>query len=151
MAGMEDMLKRENVQIVEKVSDWEESVHVAVQPLVDQGFVKTDYIDGIISNAKEFGPYFVICPDLALLHARPEQGVIKQQLAVTVLREPVRFKEEGPDVRLLVTLAAEDADSHIEVMRSLAVMFSDPANITKIAEAKDADEVYALFCAPTEE
>ena len=81
MAGMEDMLKRENVQIIEKVSDWEESVHVAVQPLVDQGYVKSDYIDGIISNAKEFGPYFVICPDLALLHARPEQGVIKQQLA----------------------------------------------------------------------
>ena len=68
-----------------------------------------------------------------------------------MLREPVRFKEEGPDVRLLVTLAAEDADSHIDVMRKLAVMFSDPANITKIAEAKDADEVYALFCAPTEE
>ena len=78
MAGMEDMLKRENVQIIEKVSDWEESVHVAVQPLVDQGYVKSDYIDGIISNAKEFGPYFVICPDLALLHARPEQGVIKR-------------------------------------------------------------------------
>ena len=68
-----------------------------------------------------------------------------------MLREPVRFKEEGPDVRLLVTLAAEDADSHIDVMRKLAVMFSDPANITKIAEAKDADEVYAQFCAPTEE
>ena len=84
MAGMEDMLKRQNVQIVEKVNDWEESVHVAVQPLVDQGYVKSDYIDGIISNAKEFGPYFVICPDLALLHARPEQGVIKRQLAVTV-------------------------------------------------------------------
>ena len=50
-----------------------------------------------------------------------------------------------------MTLAAEDADSHIDVMRKLAVMFSDPANITKIAEAKDADEVYALFCAPTEE
>ena len=50
-----------------------------------------------------------------------------------------------------MTLAAEDADSHIDVMRKLAVMFSDPANITKIAEAKDADEVYAEFCAPTEE
>ena len=50
MAGMEDMLKRENVQIIEKVSDWEESVHVAVQPLVDQGYVKSDYIDGIITR-----------------------------------------------------------------------------------------------------
>lgn len=143
--GMSSMLKRENVQIVEKVSDWEESVHIAVQPLVDQGFVEPRYIDGIIDNAHEFGPYFVICPDLALLHARPDQGVLKRQLAVTVLREPVRFKEEGPDVRLLVTLAATDADGHIEVMRQLATMFGDPANITKICEAQTADEIYHAF------
>lgn len=142
---MSSMLKRENVQIVEKVSDWEESVHIAVQPLVDQGFVESCYIDGIIGNAREFGPYFVICPDLALLHARPDQGVIKRQLAVTVLREPVRFKEEGPDVRLLVTLAATDADGHIEVMRQLATMFGDPENITKICEVATADEVYHAF------
>ena len=145
MNGMSSMLKRENVQIVEKVSDWEESVHVAVQPLVDQGYVTSDYTEGIISNAKEFGPYFVICPDLALLHARPEQGVLKRQLAVTVLREPVRFKEEGPDVRLLVTLAATDADGHIEVMRQLATMFGDPDNIAKICELPSADEVYHAF------
>ncbi|MDO4849537.1 MAG: PTS sugar transporter subunit IIA [Coriobacteriia bacterium] len=142
---MSSMLKRENVQIVEKVSDWEESVHIAVQPLVDQGFVESRYIDEIIGNAREFGPYFVICPDLALLHARPDQGVIKRQLAVTVLREPVRFKEEGPDVRLLVTLAATDADGHIEVMRQLATMFGDPDNITKICEAATADEIYHAF------
>lgn len=150
MAGMASMLKRENVQIVEKVDSWEESVHVAVQPLVDQGYVESRYIDGIIDNAKEFGPYFVICPDLALLHARPDQGVLKRQLAVTVLREPVRFKEEGPDVRVLVTLAATDADGHIEVMRRLATMFCDPDNITKIAEAPSADEIYDYFTAPEE-
>lgn len=145
MGGMSKMLKRENVQIVERVDTWEESVHVAVQPLVDQGYVESAYIDGIISNAKEFGPYFVLCPDLALLHARPDQGVLKQQLAVTVLREPVRFKEEGPDVRLLVTLAATDANGHIDVMRQLAVMFGDPDNIAKIVEAPTADDVYDLF------
>lgn len=144
---MKSMLKRENVQIVEKVGSWEESVRVAVQPLVDQGYVESRYIDGIIDNAKEFGPYFVICPDLALLHARPDQGVLKRQLAVTVLREPIRFKEEGPDVRVLVTLAATDADGHIEVMRRLATMFCDPDNITKIAESPSADEIYDFFVA----
>ena len=79
MAGMSKMLKRENVQIVERVDTWEESVHVAVQPLVEQGYVESAYIDGIIGNAKEFGPYFVLCPDLALLHARPDQGVLKRR------------------------------------------------------------------------
>lgn len=142
---MREMLKNDNVQIVDCAKDWEDAVHIAVQPLVDQGYVESRYIDGIIDNAKEFGPYFVICPDLALLHARPEQGVIKAQLAVTVLRDPVRFKPEGPDVHLLVTLAAADSDSHIEVMRELATIFGDPANITKAVEAATPEEVFEVF------
>lgn len=141
------MLKRENVQIWEGADSWEEAVVVACTPLIDNGFVAPRYAEGIIDNANEFGPYFVICPDLALLHARPEQGALKTQLSVTVMREPVFFKPEGPGVRVLVTLAATDANSHLEVMKELAVMFSNPDTIEKIATAKTADEVYNDFVA----
>jgi PTS system ascorbate-specific IIA component len=143
--AIKSMLKRENVQIWEGADSWEEAVSVAVTPLVDTGYVEDRYIQGIIDNVAEYGPYFVICPDLALLHARPEQGALKTQLAVTVMREPVYFKPEGPGVRLLVTLAATDANSHIDVMRELATMFSDPERIAQIVEAKTADEVYEDF------
>ena len=142
---IEGMIQRKNVQILDGVASWEEAIRVAVTPLVEDGYVEERYISGIIENTHEMGPYYVLCPDLALLHARPEQGVIKQQLALMVLRHPVRFKPEGPDVRVLVTLAAVDADSHIEAMKRLAVLFSSPANITGIAEAADADEAYRLF------
>ena len=142
---IEGMIQRKNVQILDGVASWEEAIRVAVTPLVEDGYVEERYISGIIENTHEMGPYYVLCPDLALLHARPEQGVIKQQLALPVLRHPVRFKPEGPDVRVLVTLAAVDADSHIEAMKRLAVLFSSPANITGIAEAADADEAYRLF------
>ena len=40
MSAMKDMLKRENVQIVDSCKGWEDSIHVAVQPLVDGGYVK---------------------------------------------------------------------------------------------------------------
>lgn len=142
--AMSDMLKLENVQIVDSCTDWEDAVHVAVQPLVKGGYVKHDYIDGIIENAKELGPYFVLVPDLALLHAKPEQGVIKKQLAVTVVRKGVEFKR-GEPCHVLVTLAAEDSESHIDVMRVLAGMFADPAVITSIATAESAGEIYQLF------
>lgn len=139
------MLKRENVQIWEGADSWEEAVTVACTPLIDGGYVAPRYAEGIIDNANEFGPYFVICPDLALLHARPEQGALKTQLSVTVMREPVFFKPEGPGVRVLVTLAATDSNSHLEVMRELATMFSDASRIEAIATAPDADAVYAEF------
>ena len=51
MSAMKDMLKRENVQIVDSCKGWEDSIHVAVQPLVDGGYVKSEYIDGKIGRA----------------------------------------------------------------------------------------------------
>lgn len=145
MNAIANMLKRENVQIVDACRDWRGSVRVAVQPLVAQGYVKADYIDGIISNAEEYGPYFVIAPELALLHARPEQGVIKRQLAVTVVRAGVVFKEGTQPVHLLVTLAATDPNGHIEAMRTLATMFSDPASIQAVIDAETPGKIYELF------
>ena len=49
-----EMLKKENVQIVESVADWKEAINVAVQPLVDGGYVEArststfkSYMNGI--------------------------------------------------------------------------------------------------------
>lgn len=148
MNAMQEMLKRENVQLVDSCEGWQDAIRVAVQPLVDGGYVKPEYIDGVIENARKFGPYFVLAPDLALIHARPEQGVIKRQLAVTVLRRGVEFKA-GEPCRLLVTLAAEDPNSHIDVMRVLATMFANPDSVERVCNAKTADEVYDLFVNPS--
>lgn len=145
MGTMKGMLRRENVQIVESCGDWENAVRVAVQPLVDTGYVTPAYADGIIETACTFGPYFVLAPGLALLHARPEQGVIRQQLAVTVSRRGVSFKKGGDPVHVLVTLAAENPDDHIDTMGALARLFADQASIERVATAASADEVYALF------
>ena len=102
---------------------------------------------GIISNAHELGPYFVLVPNLALLHARPEQGVIKKQLALTILRKGVVFKEGQTPTSVLLTLAAEDSNSHIEVMRELATLLADPKNIEALAQSQNADEAYCHMTA----
>lgn len=148
---MKDMLKRENVQIVESVNDWIEAIHVGVQPLVNAGYVEPRYIDGIIENTEKFGPYYVLCENLALLHASAEQGVIKKQLAITVLKQPIKFKKDGYDVRLLVTLAASDPESHMQSMRAISNIFSDAKRIQTLIDAPSAEAVYDYFVAAAEE
>ncbi len=142
MGQIKDMLKLENVQVIDSAQDWEDAVRIAVAPLVKGGYVEDRYIDGIITNAHELGPYFVLVPNLALLHARPEQGVIKKQLALTILRKGVVFKEGQTPTSVLLTLAAEDSNSHIEVMRELATLLADPKNIEALAQSQNADEAY---------
>lgn len=142
---MTEMLKEENVQIVQSVKDWVDAIHVAVTPLVEQGYCESRYIDGIIRNTEKFGPYYVLCENLALLHASSEDGVIKKQIAVTVLKEPIKFKPDGLDVRILVTLAAEDSESHMSAMRAISNIFLDDSSIQKVLDATSTKEIYDIF------
>lgn len=142
---IEDMLKPENVRIAQSVDTWEDAIRLAVKPLEEGGYVEPRYADEIIRATNEMGPYYVLTEDVALIHGRPEDGAIKGQLAVTLLREPIQFSEDSFPVRLLVALAAEDANSHIDTMRVLASIFMDEGKIAEIAALGTAQEVYQAF------
>ncbi len=147
---IETMLKIENIQILESVKDWKEAIHVSVMPLVASGYVEERYIQGIIDNTVHYGSYYVLAPEIALPHARPEQGVISKQLAITVLRNPIRFTSDGYDVRLLITLAAEDGASHLEALKAIAEIISDEQKVQSILKAKTSEEVLTRFLEKTE-
>ena len=145
------MLRKENIQILDQVADWQEAVRVSVKPLVQTGFVEPRYADGIIENARELGPYFVLTDDVALLHGRPEQGVIEKQLAVTVVHKSVDFSgDKSRQARLLVTLAATNGEDHIDVMATLAELFMNEEKIRQVINSKSAEEVYQIFLAAEE-
>ena len=137
-----DMLKEENVQIVERVDNWKEAITVSLQSLLDQGYVTEEYGKSIIQITEEMGPYYVLTENVALIHGRPESGVLKKQLAVTVLRNPIKFSEGGYPVRLLVALAATDSESHLSVMQTLAELFMSEGAIDDLVNARDAKQVY---------
>ena len=92
MKQIYDMLKLENIKILAGVKDWKEAIYTAVQPLVDGGYCEARYSDEIIKNTEKLGPYYVLCENVALIHGSTEQGVIKRQIAITLLKEPVKFK-----------------------------------------------------------
>lgn len=140
-----DMLKKENVRKFDKVETWEDAIRISLQPLVDGGYVKTSYVDNVIECTYQMGPYYVLAKDIAFIHGRPESGVLKKQLAVTVLKEPVIFSEKSYPVRLLIALAATDSESHIDTMRALATIFMDERRIDEIVSAKTVEEIYESF------
>lgn len=145
MKEIYSMLKPENVRILSGVKDWKEAIYVAVQPLVEGGYCESRYADEIIKNTEKLGPYYVLCENLALIHGSTNQGVLKRQIAVTLLRQPIKFSEEGYEVRVLVTLAATDSESHMEALQAMSELFSEPDSIKKILDAEAANEIYQLF------
>lgn len=84
-------LKPENVRIIDCVKDWREAINVSTHPLVVQGYITDNYSKRVIQLTEEHGSYYIVGKDIALVHARPEDGVIRQQLAITVIHKPVAF------------------------------------------------------------
>ena len=142
---IKELLKKENVRLADSVDTWEDAIRLAVAPLIDGGYVEPRYADEIIRATNEMGPYYVLTEDVALIHGRPEDGCITGQIAVTVLKQPVKFSEDSFDVRLLVTLAAQDSNAHLEAMRALAGIFMDEEKIAQIVAMDNPSDIYNVF------
>ena len=84
---------------------------------------------------------------MALIHARPEEGAIKKQMAVTLVHRPVTFPEGSFPVRLLFALSAEDSHSHIEVIKMLASICMEESRVEDLATCETPEEIYRLLTA----
>lgn len=140
-----NLLKKENVQICDSAENWRDAIRISVMPLEKHGYVETRYKEEIISNVENMGPYIVIAENIALPHARPEQGVIDTQIGVTLFRQDVIFDGKDMPARLFVTLAAKDSNSHLDALMEISELLSDETTVQKILEAPDTEKLYQYF------
>ncbi|MGA1813599.1 PTS sugar transporter subunit IIA [Frondihabitans sp. 4ASC-45] len=126
--------------------DWRSAVAVAGAALTASGAARPGYSDEMIRMIDEHGPYVVIAPGLALAHARPDDQVISDGLAVVTLASPVSFGHPHNDpVRVIVGLAVESVGGHLDLIADIANVFNDQSRIGALADATRADDVRAIM------
>ena len=133
------------VQAQRKATDWRQAVEIATRPLVAYGAAQPCYVNGIIENTLNWGPYYLIAPGIALPHARPEQGANYNQVSITTLRTPVAFgNEECDPVWLLLCVSATDANAHILTIQRISQFIDSPQRLTAEGNASTDDALFAL-------
>ncbi|WP_338563671.1 PTS sugar transporter subunit IIA [Erwinia sp. E_sp_B04_7] len=148
MSHLGKWLNNEKIQYVEAVADWKEAVQIAGRPLLAEGAISQDYIDAIIRQKEEIGPYFVIAPRIAMPHARPEQGAKALGLSIVKLANPVKFDaDENDPVDAIFMFAAPDSNSHIEMISQMAEVLSDDEIMETIFAARSKEELKAILLA----
>lgn len=78
---IEKVINPKLIQLAIRAVDWKDAIHQAAQPLIDNNDVTEHYVEGIIRSVKEYGPYFVIAPHVALAHAPSKDGAKNLQWA----------------------------------------------------------------------
>jgi len=146
MSHLAKWLNDEKIQYVESVADWQEALTIAGRPLLSEGAISQNYIDAIIRQKEEIGPFFVIAPQIAMPHARPEQGANKLGLSIVLLGTPVKFdSEENDPVKAIFMFSAPDSNSHIEMISGLAEVLSDEAIMAQLFNATSKEALTTLL------
>ncbi|WP_281975297.1 BglG family transcription antiterminator [Halobacillus litoralis] len=143
---LNELLTEQTIQLEDQVSSWQEAIKLAAQPLVDEESIQTDYVQAMIDNVDELGPYVVIAPGIAIPHARPESGVERLGMSFLRLKEPVYFSEkEKHRAQLVIVLAAIDNQTHLKALAQLTEMLSNEDNVERLIAADDRKTVIEVI------
>ncbi len=139
-------LPAENIQIVDSVSDWKQAIRLSAQPLLAKETMTEAYIDAIFNSHQELGPYYVLAPGLAMPHARPEQGAIKNGLSLLHIKQGVSFDaEENDPIYVVIMLCALSGNEHINMITALADIFSDDERLSALLKASSIEEIQRVI------
>lgn len=132
--------------------DWRDAVAQVATLLVEHGFATPEYGRHMTEVIERFGPYVVIAPGIALVHARPGRDTLANGMGVLALAEPVAFGHPHYDpVRLVIGVAMTKPEDHLSVVASMANAIDEGGVLERTATMIDPQEFVDRFIARHED
>ncbi|ASJ41414.1 PTS sugar transporter subunit IIA [Vibrio vulnificus] len=132
MGLKQSLIENNSIKLQAQASNWRDAIKIGTDMLIASGAIEPCYHDAIISSVEELGPYICIAPNLALPHARPENGVNRTAFALVTLETPIYFDGEDEPVDVLITLAGSSSDEHMEGLMEVTQVLDDEESDTGV-------------------
>lgn len=145
-SSLAELLQADTIALQVGARDWVEVVYEAGHLLLRTGAISPEYVQAMKAIIERHGPYVVIMPGVALLHAQPGKGVRRTCMSLVTLKQPVPFGHPRHDpVDLAVALGTVDNYSHWRALRQLVEMLNDTEAMRKIRDATSKEIVLHLI------
>ena len=123
------------------IDDWREAIKIASQPLVKSKKIKQAYISDMIRVVETLGNYMVFIPEIAFVHAPPE-NVIDNGVSLLTLKEPLDFGVKNKvTIKAIVVLANKEESKSLV---SLVNILMKGSNVDKFKSATKYEEIKKL-------
>ena len=143
---LKDYLNEKSVRTKIPVSSWEEVVDAAGCLLFQNRLITTDYIQAMKDTIVELGPYVVITPGFALLHARPDKGVIDIGMSLVTLKTPIHFgHDENDPVDVAIAFSSSSSKKHLELIQEIVELLRDEGKMAAVRAADSEDELLRIL------
>ena len=141
-----DWLTPDKINVINSIDNWKNAVRLSAEPLLAQGYMAEHYIEAILKIHEELGPYYLLAPGLAMPHARPEQGGLRNGLSLLHIKEGISFgSTENDPVYVIIMLCARSGNEHITMIGELAELFSDQQKLERLLKADDIKAIQAVI------
>lgn len=124
--SLADLLPEHRIIINKQPLSIESAITVAVQPLINDGIVNSNYTAAILKQLEQFGSYMVISPHIALIHAGTDYVQNGVGFVLTYFTEGIIFGSKANDpVHLVITLATDHPNAHLKALGQLSECLSN--------------------------
>ena len=132
--------------IIDTATNWQDAFTKVTQPLIKDGYVKSDYSADIINVVNEFGSYIMFAPGFCVPHAKNNGNIIKTGMSILALENSnILLPEKENKVEVLLCLAAVDQSQHISALQDIAKILQDSDSLQKWLVTKDIDAIKKLL------
>lgn len=146
MNFIRDLLSENRIILNAKVLNKEEAIRLAAKPLLEEGYISEEYVEDILVELEDIGPYMAIMPGVVIAHSRPGEYVKKECVSIMTLIEPIKFGHETNDpIEIIFVIAAKENNGHLDALQDLARVLINEESVNKIKNAERAEEVMDLF------
>lgn len=134
---------KDNIQIIDNVENWQQSIILASKPLLDNKSITKEYVQSMIDSINKLGFYVVLAENIAMPHARPENGSLKTDISFLKVNNSVMYGDN--EIRLIFVLSSVDANSHIEILAKLMELFEDEKLINDLLNSNTKEQLLQIL------
>lgn len=143
---LHELLPDTHILLDAECADWQEAVRRSGEILLELGYIEARYIESMIANIEENGPYVVLSPGFAVPHEAVEQGSLRVGMSLIRLKSPVPFGVEELDpVEFVCCLSAVDHKTHLKAFFNLVNMLRDENFKRCLHECRTPEEAAAII------
>ena len=137
------ILNEANIVLNKNLENKTEAIKATGQILVDNGYVKQEYIEQMLKREELSSTY--MGNFIAIPHGTEEakEAVIESGLSVIQVPEGVDFGR-GNMVKILIGIAGK-GNEHLDILSKIAIVCSEEENVEKLVQAKSKEEILQLL------
>ena len=136
-----ELLLRENIRVNCKADTQEQVIRQVGQMLVDSGYVKQSYVDGMVEREKTFSTF--MGNGLALPHGVEAAKKEIKSSGIAVMTFPEGTDWDGNKVNVVIGIAGV-GEEHLDILSVIADKMMDETAAEKLAIG-DVDTVYEIL------